>query len=138
MAEKTERTRNDVVDAFEAARERQVWASTAQMSIERIKDITDGRLRLGALPEHGYFTVSDVLRAGPDRLVSVPGIGDGTAAKVVGAAEQIQQAVRDSLQFRIELDPSDPVSTRLLRALAVWCAVRRASEMYGPANTRSR
>jgi superfamily II DNA or RNA helicase len=132
LAEKTERTRDDVVDAFEAARERQVWASTAQMSIERIKDITDGRLRLGALPEHGYFTVSDVLRAGPDRLVSVPGIGDGTAAKVVGAAEQIQQAVRDSLQFRIELVPSDPVTTRLLQALAVWGAVRRASEMYGP------
>ncbi len=132
LAEKTERTRDDVVDAFEAARERQVWASTAQMSIERIKDITDGRLRLGALPEHGYFTVSDVLRAGPDRLVSVPGIGDGTAAKVVGAAEQIQQAVRDSLQFRIELDPTDPVTTRLMQALAVWGAVRRASEMYGP------
>ena len=131
LAETSEKARTAVVDAFEAARERQVWAATAQMSIERIKDITDGRLRLSALPEHGYFTVSDVLRAGPDRLISVPGIGDGTAAKVVGAAEQIQQAVRDSLQFRIELNPSDPVTTRLLQAVAAWGAIRRASEMHG-------
>ncbi len=132
LAEAAERARTEVVDAFEAARERQVWATTAQMSVERIKDITDGRLRLGALPEHGYFTVSDVLRAGTDRLISVPGIGEGTAAKVVGAAEQIQQAVRDSLQFRIALNPTDQVTTRLLQALARWGAVRRASEVHGP------
>ena len=30
-----------------------------------------------------YFTVADVLRAGPDRLVGVPGIGEGTARKAV-------------------------------------------------------
>ncbi len=112
-----------------------MWAATARMSVERIKDITDGRLRLGALPEHGFFTVSDVLRAGPDRLVSVPGIGEGTAAKVVGAAEQIQQAVRDSLQFRIELDRTDAVTTRLLQALAVWAAVRHASDTHSPEAT---
>jgi superfamily II DNA or RNA helicase len=132
LAEATQRARTEVVEAFDAARERQVWAATAQMSVERIKDITDGRLRLGALPEHGFFTVSDVLRAGPERLLSVPGIGDGTAAKVVGAAEQIQQAVRGSLQFRIELNPTDPVTTRLLTALAVWGKVRKASERHGP------
>jgi superfamily II DNA or RNA helicase len=122
--------RGNVVDAFEAVRERQVWAATEKMSIETIKDITDGRFRLNGLPAHGYFTVADVLRAGPDRLVVVPGIGEGTAAKVVGAAEQIQQAVRDAHKFRIELDPTDAETTRLLQALAVWGAVRPASDAF--------
>jgi superfamily II DNA or RNA helicase len=130
LAAIAEAARTEVVAAFEAARERQVWAATEKMSIESIKDVTDRRLRLGELPAHGYFTVADVLRAGPERLTGVPGIGAGTAPKVVGAAEQLRQAVRDSLQFRIELDPSDAETTRLLRALAVWGAVRHASETY--------
>jgi superfamily II DNA or RNA helicase len=130
LAAIAETARREVVEAFAAARERQVWAATEKMSIEAIKDITDGRLRLNELPKHGYFTVADVLRAGPDRLVGVPGIGDGSAAKVVGAAEQLQHAVRDSHQFRVELDPNDAETTRLLQSLAVWGAVRHASEAY--------
>ncbi len=132
IAEIAERARLDVIDAYEAAHEQQVWATTAKMSIEAIKDVTDGRLKLNSLPNHGYFTVADVLRAGPDRLVDVPGIGEGTAAKVVGAAEQIQQAVRDSLQFRIDLEPNNALTTRLLQAVAVWGSVRHASETHGP------
>jgi superfamily II DNA or RNA helicase len=125
-----EAARTEVLAAFEAARERQVRAATEQMSIESIRDVTDRRLRLTELPAHGYFTVADVLRAGPDRLVDVPGIGEGTAAKIVGAAEQLRHAVRDSLKFRIELDPNDAETTRLLQALAVWGAVRHAGETY--------
>jgi superfamily II DNA or RNA helicase len=131
--------RAEVVDAFEAAREPQVWAAVNRMSIEAIKDVVDGRARLEELPAHGFFTVGDVLRAGPDRLVGVPGIGEGTATKVVAAAEQLQRATRESLQFRIEFDPNDPVTTRLLQALAVWGAVRHAAETQDePAQTFAR
>jgi len=128
--------RAEVVAAFGEAHERQVWAATEKMSIEAIKDVTGGRLRLGELPAHGYFTVADVLRAGSGQLTNVPGIGEGTAGKVVGAAEQIQQAVRDSHQFRIELDRTDAGTTRLLQALAVWGAVRHASDTYEADATR--
>jgi superfamily II DNA or RNA helicase len=130
LAAITESARTEVVLAFAAARERQVSAATEKMSIESIKEVTDRRLRLNDLPAHGYFTVADVLRAGPERLTTVPGIGAGTAAKVVGAAEQLRDAARDTLQFRIELDPSDAETTRLLQALAVWGAVRHASETH--------
>jgi superfamily II DNA or RNA helicase len=130
LAAIAETARGEVVAAFEAARERQVRAATEKMSIESIKDVTGGRLRLGELPAHGYFTVADVLRAGPGPLTDVPGVGEGSAAKVVAAAEQILRAARDSHQFRIEFDPSDADTTRLLQALAVWGAVRHASEAY--------
>jgi superfamily II DNA or RNA helicase len=131
LAAITEAARDDVVAAYEVVRERQVRAATEKMSIEAIKDVTGGRLRLGELPGHGYFTVADVLRAGTGRLATVPGLSEGSAAKVVGAAEQILQAVRDSHQFRIELDPTDADTTRLLQALAVWGAVHHAGQTHG-------
>ncbi|MDT5349195.1 MAG: hypothetical protein QOH91_2482, partial [Mycobacterium sp.] len=130
LARIVEAARTEVVAAFDAVRERQVSAETEKLSIESIGDATDGRLRLDTLPENGYFTVADVLRAGPEQLAHVSGIGEGEAAKVAGAADQVRQAVRDSLQFRIDLDPSDGETTRMLQALAVWGAVRHAGETY--------
>jgi superfamily II DNA or RNA helicase len=122
--------RAEVVEAFEVAREPQVWAALEKRSIEAIKDIVDGRARLDELPAHRIFTVADVLRADLDRLVAVPGIGEGTARKAVEAAEQLRKAARDSLQFRIEFDPKNAEMTRLLQALAVWGAVRHAAEAH--------
>jgi superfamily II DNA or RNA helicase len=129
----TEAARDEVVAAFEVVHERQVRAATEKMSIEAIRDVTGGRLRVGELPAHGYFTVADVLRAGTSRLATVPGLGEASAARVVAAAEQILRAVRDSHQFRIELDPADAETTRLLQALAVWGAVRHADDAHAAA-----
>jgi superfamily II DNA or RNA helicase len=130
LVEIAERARAEVSAAYQVVRERQVDAATATTSIEAIKDVTDRRLRLDELPAHGIFTVADVLRVDQERLVAVPGIGPGTAPKVVAAAEQVKGALYDSLPFRIAYDPSDAAATRLLQALAVWGAVRHASEAY--------
>jgi superfamily II DNA or RNA helicase len=124
--------REEVVAAYDVVRERQVWAAIQKMSIEAIKDIADGRARLDELPVHGFFSVADVLGAGTDRLTRVPGVGAGTAAKIIAAAERIHQAARDSHRFRIELDPTDAQTTRLLQALAVWAAVRHAGATRTP------
>ncbi|MGE5830524.1 MAG: DEAD/DEAH box helicase [Micromonosporaceae bacterium] len=123
--------RAEVVAAFEAARDRQVEAATERMSVEAIKDAMGGRPALEQLPAHGFFTVADVLRAGPDALRDVAGIDEGTAAKVVLAAEQTRHRARDAHQFRIEFDPTNAEMTRLLQALAVWGAVGQACETYG-------
>jgi superfamily II DNA or RNA helicase len=120
-------SRAEVVEAYAIACEPQVWTAIGKMSIETVKDTVDGRARLDELPAHGICSVADVLRAGPDRLMAVPGIGEGTARRTIHAAEQLKRAARDSLQFRIEFDPKDPDMTRLLRALAVWGGVRHAA-----------
>src|SRR3954447_12648805 len=116
-----------VVEAYEIACEPQVWTAVGNMSIETVKDTVDGRARLDELPAHGIYSVADVLRTGADRLIGVPGIGEGTARKTIHAAEQLKRAARDSLQFRIEFDPKNPDMTRLLRALANWGAVSHAA-----------
>src|SRR4029453_13111318 len=122
--------RADVVEAFETAREPQVGAAIEKRSIEAVKGIVDGRGRLDELPRHGIFSIADVLRAGLDRLVRVPGIGEGTARKAVHAAEQLRLAARGALQFPIEFDRENTARTRLLQVLAVWGAVRHAGEAY--------
>jgi superfamily II DNA or RNA helicase len=130
LVEIAERAKADVSAAYQVVRDKQVDAAAAATSIEAIKDVTDRRLRLDELPAHGIFTVADVLRADQERLVAVPGIGPGTAPKVVAAAQQVKDALYDTLPFRIAYDPSDAAATRLLQALAVWGAVRHASETY--------
>jgi superfamily II DNA or RNA helicase len=130
MARIVDAARTEVVAAFDAVRDRQVSTETGKLSIEAMRDAAHGHLRLDVLPEHGYFTVADVLRADPPRLASVCGITGAEAADVVGAAERVRQGVRDSLQFRIDLDPSDPETTRMLQALAVWGAVRHAAQTH--------
>jgi superfamily II DNA or RNA helicase len=122
--------RAEVVEAYAIASEPQVWTAIGKMSIEAVKDTVDGRARLDALPAHGIYSVADVLRAGPQRLIGVPGIGEGTARRTIQAAEQLKRAARDSLQFRIDLDPKNPDITRLLRALARWGAVWQAAGVH--------
>ncbi|WP_344507562.1 SNF2-related protein [Dactylosporangium maewongense] len=119
--------RQEVVAAYEVAREPQVWDAIGKMSIETVKDTVDGRARLDELPAHGICSVADVLRSGPERLTKVPGIGAETARKTMTAAEQLKRAATDSLQFRIEFDPKNADMTRLVRALAVWRGVWQAA-----------
>jgi hypothetical protein len=125
-----ERARHAVEEAFEAARESQVRAELAKMSLDAVKDVTEGRVRLTGLAEHGFVTVADVLHAGRDGLAQVPGVGEASATRLVAAAEQLRDAARESLAFRIDLDPTDAQSTRLLQALAVWAAVRNAAGVF--------
>jgi superfamily II DNA or RNA helicase len=127
----TEAARAEVVAAFEVVRERQVMAALDRTSVEAVSEVS--RLRLDDLPGHGWFTVGDVLRRGPERLAAVPGYSPRTAEAVCAAAEQVRRTARESHQFRIEYDPSDAETTRLLQALAVWEAVRPAAETHGAA-----
>ncbi|WP_433087905.1 DEAD/DEAH box helicase [Dactylosporangium sp. CA-052675] len=115
--------RTEVLEAYAVASEPQVWTAIERMSIETVKDTVDGRARLDELPAHGITSVADVLRAGPQRLTRVPGIGEGTARKTIHAAEQLKRAARDALRFRIDFDPKNPDMTRLVRALYTWGAV---------------
>ncbi len=85
----------------------------------RLKDVTEGRLRVGALEQAGFSTVRRVLEAGPYALRQVPGIGRQTADQALAAARQIARAVQESVAVRLELDQAeDPHTAALLTALA--------------------
>ena len=100
-------------------------AELTTMPIDRVKDVTGGRLRLGPLQQYGVRSVADALNAGTSRLLTIPGVGEGTAPKVVAAAARIAEEVERSIRFRIDLDPQDRLATELLTALWSWGQVRQ-------------
>ncbi|MFD8477894.1 DEAD/DEAH box helicase [Kitasatospora sp. NPDC059673] len=85
--------------------------------VERLKEVTEGRLQIGVLVGAGYRTVAQVCGASAQELVRIPGIGGPTASQLVGAARQIAEAVERSTAVRIDPARPDGDSTELLIAL---------------------
>ncbi|MBY8877541.1 DEAD/DEAH box helicase [Actinacidiphila acidipaludis] len=89
----------------------------AKIPVARLKDVTEGRLRLAAIESAGYATVAHVLDAGRYELRRIPGVGPQTADQAVAAAGQIAAAVEEAVTVRIDMDDRDPRTTALLVAL---------------------
>jgi len=92
----------------------------ASMPIDRIKEVTRGRLMLSALEKAGFRTVGSVLTAGPSALDTVPGVGPQTAAQVVAAARQIETALAGTVTARIDPDRRTIPQAQLLAALRAY------------------
>jgi superfamily II DNA or RNA helicase len=116
----TEAVKNSVRGSFDLVRDEMIRSSLAQISLIRVKDVTAGRLRLGALESAGFANIQQILDTPPARLTLVPGVGEQTAGQVYAAAKQLAKAVADDLRFRINLDPTDQNTTALVQALYRW------------------
>ncbi|MFE2379788.1 DEAD/DEAH box helicase, partial [Streptomyces sp. NPDC059398] len=85
--------------------------------LSRLRDVTGGRLRLGALEQAGFTTVAQVHDAGRYALRQLPGVGAQTADQAVAAAGQIARAVEETVTVRIDIDHPEPRTTALVRSL---------------------
>ncbi|WP_412543930.1 SNF2-related protein [Longispora sp. K20-0274] len=94
-----------------------VAEALAQIPVARLKDVTEGRLRLTALEAAGYATVRQVLEASRHTLRQVPGVGAQTADQALAAARQIADAVRDTVTVHLDVDERDARTTTLVAAL---------------------
>ncbi|MEU6998194.1 DEAD/DEAH box helicase [Nonomuraea sp. NPDC046570] len=112
------RARAEVHTALAGLRARLARAELAVIPVARLRDVTDGRLRLGALEQGGFTTVLQVLDATPHALQLLPGIGARTAGQVHAAARQIAEAAEAVTAVQIDVDRRDPETTALLVALA--------------------
>jgi len=123
--------REQVRGAFGDSREEKVLARLDTVDVASLRDVTRERLRLGALADAGVRTVGEVARLGRDGLEQVSGVGPQTATHLLAAAEQVARAVRESLRFRIDLTPTDPVATALVQALHTLDQADAAVARYG-------
>ena len=94
--------------AYGQLRSEMVRRELHHIPIDRLKEATDGRLRLGMLEKAGYRTVLAVYDASPSRLELVPGVGTQTAMQAHAAARQVAAAVEHSLRVRVDRKPGDP------------------------------
>ncbi|KIQ64879.1 helicase SNF2 [Kitasatospora griseola] len=106
-----------VVDAHARIFRGLVRAELEGIPVERLKEVTEGRLQTGVLAGAGYRTVAQVCGVTAQELVRIPGIGGPTASQLVGAARQIEEAVELSTAVRIDPARPDEGSTELLVAL---------------------
>ncbi|MFH9744034.1 DEAD/DEAH box helicase [Streptomyces anulatus] len=120
-----------------------VGRELAAIPVSRLKDVTEGRLRLGALEQAGFGTVGQVHGTHRYELRQLPGVGAHTADQALAAAAQIAHAVRDTVSVRIDVDAPDETSTALVVALHRLAeagadarravdAARRLAERLGP------
>ncbi|MCD2186619.1 DEAD/DEAH box helicase [Actinomycetospora soli] len=122
---------SEVKRAFESVQDRMVSRQLAEMPTTALKQTTANRVRFKSLSEARCETVEDVLRVGPAALGRVNGISETTARQLFAAAQQLRQAVRDDLRFRIDLDRSNTLVTRLLTLLYLLRRYDRVLEGRG-------
>ncbi|QKW22518.1 DEAD/DEAH box helicase [Kitasatospora sp. NA04385] len=106
-----------VAEAHRRIFRRLVRAELAAIPVERLKDVTEGRLQTGALRATGYTTVAAVRDATRQDLLRIPGIGGPTAAHLLAAAGQIATAVEEGTAVRLDPARPDAEATALVTAL---------------------
>ncbi|MFI0485777.1 DEAD/DEAH box helicase [Actinomadura sp. 9N215] len=112
------------VSAGQAVRTSETRLMLADMPVERLKEATRDRLRVGPLTNAGITTVQAVLDYGAG-LEYLSGIGATTATRMRGAAQMLWQTTYDEMPVRIEIKKRTAETTELLRCLGAWDAMRR-------------
>lgn len=118
--------------AFEAVRTEIVQGQLAVIPISRLKEITQGRVRLGAIEAAGYRTVADVLGSSRHRLEQVDGVGPQTSVQVIAAARQLEATMEKNVRFRFDPDRKPALQAELLAALQAYEAAQQALKTLGP------
>ncbi|MFF1465253.1 DEAD/DEAH box helicase [Streptomyces sp. NPDC058330] len=115
--------RTAVSAAGNAVRQAEVRKLLAEMPVERLKDATSGQLRINALIDAGIGNVQQVLDQ-RSRIRSLPGVGETTGNRMVGAARTIWQTTLDEMPVRIDIKNRSQATTKLLTALRAWDTAR--------------
>ncbi|MBF8191716.1 DEAD/DEAH box helicase [Nonomuraea sp. K274] len=105
------------MDALDALRVGVARAGLGSIPVSRLRDVTDGQLRVGTLEKAGYTTVRQVVEVSPYELQLLPGIGARTAGQIHVAARQIERAAAEAASIRIDVERHDPPTTNLVIAL---------------------
>ncbi|MER7770837.1 SNF2-related protein [Kitasatospora sp. NPDC096140] len=117
VTEDHQRAVSQVAEAATALRDRLVRDELGAIPVARLRDVTEGRLRVGALESAGFRTVQQVVDASAHSLQLIPGIGTQTAAQTIAAARRIAEAAEQTVAIRLDVDHQHAMSTTLVIAL---------------------
>lgn len=118
--------RTFAVDAGNDIRNSETDRMLADMSVERLREASRDKIRVGALTDNGITNVLAVL-ANEYRLQTFDGIGETSATRIRAAARTLRQNTFDEMPMRIDIKNRTAEHTEFLRRLCAWDAARRAS-----------
>lgn len=124
--ETSEQRRREARVAYEAAREEVVDRELATMPIKRLRETTQGGVRLGAIERAGITTVGAAAKAGAFGLQRIPGVGPHSASQVIAAARQLEHTMKENLWLRFEPDVRPRRQGALLQTLHAHEVAERA------------
>ncbi|BBY07106.1 DEAD/DEAH box helicase [Mycobacterium noviomagense] len=118
------RCRAAAIDAGNTVRRAETERFLADMAVDRLKEATRDKIRIGPLTDAGLSTVKAVMEY--RWLENLPGIGPTLATRIRGAAQTLWQTTYDEMPARIDIKNRTTEATELLRRLRVWDAVRKS------------
>ena len=116
--------------AYEAVRDQLVNDALDAMPVDRLRDLIPKKVTFSPLIDAGMETVGQVLAAGAGELSRIPGVRRRSARRIVSAAAQLRESVREATRVRIDPDARTPEQSALVAALRRY--ERARSALKGP------
>jgi len=116
--------------AYEAVRDRIVADALDAMPVDRLRDLIQKKVTFSPLIDAGLETVGQVLAAGAGEIGRIPGVRRRSAKRIVSAAAQLRESVKEATRVRIDPDARTPGQTALIAALRRY--ERARSALKGP------
>jgi superfamily II DNA or RNA helicase len=116
--------------AYEAARDRVLADTLDAMPVDRLRDLIAKKVSFAPLIDAGVETVGQVLAAGAGEIGRIPAVRRRHAKRMVSAAMQLRESVRQAARVRIDPDARTPEQTALVAALRRY--ERARSALKGP------
>ena len=118
----------DTKSAATQAKESQVLLELAKLSVDRLKDATEETVRIETLRKYGFENVASVYNSSAIALERIPGITLVAAQSLKALADQMYQAVAQSISYGIDLDDLTRADTELIENLQGLDHLRAATK----------
>ena len=99
------------------AKESQVLLELAKLPVDRLKDATEETVRIETLRKYGFQNVASIYNSSAIQLERIPGITLSAAQSLKALADQMYQAVAQSISYGIDIDDLTQADTDLIENL---------------------
>jgi SNF2 family DNA or RNA helicase len=113
--------------AASQAKASQVLLELAKLPVDKLKDATDETVRVETLRKYGFTNVAAIYNSSASSLEKIPGISESAAITLKLLAEQMYEAIAQSIAYGINIDELTSTDTELLTSLQGLDQIRSAT-----------
>ena len=110
------------------AKESQVLLELAKLPVDRLKEATEETVRIETLRKYGFQNVASIYNSSAIQLERIPGITLNAAQSLKALADQMYQAVAQSISYGIDIDDLTRADTELIENLQGLDYLRAATK----------